>query len=245
VTEATEAPTADRIGTWTPLRRPAFRALWIASATSQLGTWMQTVGAQWFLTEREASATLIATVQTATGLPVLLLALPVGALADLLDRRRILIGSSVAACLVATVMTVLTGAGLLSPYGLLALTALLGTTQAVMMPTWQAVQPDLVPRAELPAAAALGGISINAGRALGPAIGGVLVAAGGPAWVFGLNAVSFVLEKSGISRSRLVYLRTTKGAEPSLSEAKALAPVFKMTIDQLAEELERIEGEEG
>ncbi|CAA9238900.1 MAG: Uncharacterized MFS-type transporter [uncultured Corynebacteriales bacterium] len=193
MTERTEAPSTDRVGTWTPLRRPAFRALWIASATSQLGTWMQTVGAQWFLTERDASATLIAMVQTATSLPVLLLALPVGALADLLDRRRILIGSSAAACLVATVMTVLTGAGLLSPYGLLALTALLGTTQAVLMPTWQAVQPDLVTRAELPAAAALGGISINAGRAIGPAIGGVLVAAGGPQWVFGLNALSFVL----------------------------------------------------
>lgn len=193
MTERTEAPSPAQVGTWTPLRRPAFRALWIANAASQLGTWMQTVGAQWFLTERDASATVIAAVQTATSLPVLLLALPAGVLADLVDRRRVLVGASAAACVVAVTMTVLTGGGLLSPYGLLALTALLGVTSALMMPTWQAVQPDLVPRAELTAAAALGGISLNAGRAIGPAIGGVLVAAGGPEWVFGVNAVSFVL----------------------------------------------------
>jgi MFS family permease len=193
VTERTEAPTPVQVGTWSPLRRPAFRALWIANATSQLGTWMQTVGAQWFLTEREAPATLIAAVQTATSLPVLLLALPFGVLADLVDRRRVMIGASAAAFCVAVAMTVLTGAGLLSSYGLLALTALLGVTQALMMPTWQAVQPDLVPRSELTAAAALGGISLNAGRAIGPAIGGVLISLGGPEWVFGVNAVSFVL----------------------------------------------------
>lgn len=193
MTERTEVPMPAQVGTWTPLRRPVFRALWIANATSQLGTWMQTVGAQWFLTERDASATLIATVQTATSLPVLLLALPVGVLADLVDRRRVIIAAAAAAAVVATVLTVLTGGGLLSPYGLLAMTALLGVTSAVMMPTWQAVQPDLVPRGEIAAAAALGGISLNAGRAIGPAIGGVLVAAGGPAWVFGVNAVTFVL----------------------------------------------------
>lgn len=192
MTERTGEPTSSQGGPWAPMRRPVFRALWTAQAASYVGTWMQTVGAQWFLTERSASATVVASVQTATSLPVLLLALPSGVLADLVDRRRLLIGATVAAAGLAVLLTTLTGAGLLSPAGLLALTALLGVTQAMTLPAWQAVQPELVPRSELPAAAALNGVSQNLARAVGPAIGGLIVAAAGTQWVFGLNAVSFV-----------------------------------------------------
>lgn len=180
------------VGTWAPLRRPVFRALWTAQAVSNVGTWMQTVGAQLFLTERSASATEVSLVQTATSLPVLLLALPSGVLADLLDRRRLLVAATATAALVGVALTVLTWTGRMTPAGLLALTALLGATTAVSLPASQAIQPELVPRSELPAAAALNGISQNIARAVGPAVGGVLVAAGGPEWVFALNAASFL-----------------------------------------------------
>ena len=218
--DRTEAPTAAQPGAWAPLRRPVFRALWIAQATSFLGTWMQTVGAQWFLTERSASATEIAAVQTATSLPVLLLALPSGVLADLVDRRRVLIGSTAAAALVAVVLTALTAADLLSSAGLLGLTALLGVTSALTIPAWQATQPELVPRSELPAAAALNGISMNIARAIGPAVGGLIVAAGGPAWVFALNAVSF-LAVAGVVAGRL------RPADPVRREAERLGAAMR------------------
>ena len=216
----TEAPSVAQPGPWAPLRRPVFRALWIAQATSFLGTWMQTVGAQWFLTERSASATEVAAVQTATSLPVLLLALPSGVLADLVDRRRVLIGSTVAAMLVAVALTGLTAADRLSSAGLLGLTALLGVTSALTIPAWQATQPELVPRAELPAAAALNGISMNIARAIGPAAGGLIVAAGGPAWVFGLNAVSF-LAVAGVVAGRL------RPADPVRREAERLGAAMR------------------
>ncbi|MFL6128369.1 MAG: MFS transporter [Mycobacteriales bacterium] len=218
--DRTEAPSRAGPGPWAPLRRPVFRALWIAQATSFLGTWMQTVGAQWFLTERSASATAVAAVQTATSLPVLLLALPSGVLADLVDRRRVLIGSTVAATAVAVLLTALTVADRLSSAGLLGLTALLGVTSALTIPAWQATQPELVPRDELPAAAALNGVSMNIARAIGPAVGGLIVAAGGPAWVFGLNAVSF-LAVAGVVAGRL------RPADPVRREAERLGAAMR------------------
>lgn len=220
MTERTERTVTARAGAWAPLRRPAFRALWIAQAVSFLGTWMQTVGAQWFLTERSASATVIALVQTATSLPVLLLALPSGVLADLVDRRRVLIGSTAAATVLAVALTALTAADRLSSAGLLGLTALLGVTAALTIPAWQAIQPELVPRAELPAAAALNGISMNIARAIGPAIGGLLVAAGGPEWVFGLNAVSFLTVS-------VVIARRLRPADPVRREAERLGGAMR------------------
>ena len=158
--------------------------------------------------------------QTATSLPVLLLALPSGVLADLVDRRRVLIGSTVAATLVAVVLTVLTAADRLSSAGLLGLTALLGVTTALTIPAWQAIQPELVPRTELAAAAALNGISMNIARAIGPAAGGLIVAAGGPAWVFGLNAVSF-LAVAGVVAGRL------RPADPVRREAERLGAAMR------------------
>jgi MFS family permease len=210
-------------GAWAPLRRPVFRALWTAQLASFLGTWMQTVGAQWFLTERSASATAVAAVQTATSLPVLLLALPAGVLADLVDRRRVLVGSTAAATVVAVLMTGLAVADRLSSAGLLGLTALLGVTSALTIPAWQAIQPELVPRDELAAAAALNGISMNIARAIGPAVAGLLVAAGGPAWVFGLNAVSF-LAVAGTVAGRL------RPADPVRREAERLGAALRAGV---------------
>jgi MFS family permease len=176
---------------WTPLRLfPVFRALWIAQFASNVGTWMQTVGAQWLLIDR--SPLLVSLVQTASSLPIVVLALPAGAWADLVDRRRLLLGAQFAMFLAATALAVTTFLGAPSPLLILALTFALGCGNAVAAPAWQAIQPDLVERAVLPQAAALNGLNMNVARAVGPAVGGFVVAAVGAGWVFALNAVSFV-----------------------------------------------------
>jgi MFS family permease len=178
--------------TWAPLSSPIYRALWIAQLVSNLGTWMQMVGAQWMLVGDPRAAILVPLVQTATTLPVMLLALPSGVLADLIDRRRLLIATQSAMAAGVGLLACLTGAGLTTPAVLLMLLFLIGCGQALTAPAWQAIQPDLVPREQIPAAAALGSISMNGARAVGPAVAGALVSLSGPTLVFALNAVSFV-----------------------------------------------------
>jgi MFS family permease len=176
---------------WAPLRVAAFRSLWLALLASNIGTWMQTVGAQWLLVENSGNDTLVAVVQTASTLPIVLLALPSGALADTLDRRRLLI--AVQSCLVGVgaLLTVLTLAGRMPPALLLTLTFALGAGQALTAPAWQAIIPELVPRPQLASASALGAVSMNLARAVGPAVAGILIARTGAGVVFALNTVSF------------------------------------------------------
>jgi MFS family permease len=166
--------------------------LWIAQFASNVGTWAQTVGAQWLMGDLGGGPLQIALVQTATTLPVFLLVLPAGALGDILDRRRLLlVGQSLMLCGAAG-LAVLTAADATTPDLLLALIGLVGVGQALSVPCFQAIQPELVERHEIPQAALLNGANANVARAVGPALGGVLVAAIGPAATFGLNAVSFV-----------------------------------------------------
>lgn len=177
---------------WAPLRIGVFRGLFIAALASNVGTWMQTVGAQWFLVETHASATAIALVQTASLSPTLILALFAGALADRVDRRRMLIAVQVYAVCAASILTVLAVAGLLTAASLLALLFAIGCAAALTTPVWQAIQPELVPREQIRAAASLSGITVDAARAIGPPIAGILVAEAGSAAVFAINAASFV-----------------------------------------------------
>ena len=177
--------------TWAPLASPIYRALWVAQFVSNLGTWMQTVGAQWMLVGDPRAPVLVPLMQTATTLPVMLLALPSGVLADLVDRRRLLLATQGAMAAGVAALATLTGAGLATPAVLLTLLFLIGCGQALTAPAWQAIQPDLVPREQIPAAAALGSMSVNGARAIGPAIAGALVSLSGPTLVFALNAVSF------------------------------------------------------
>ncbi|MCO8276915.1 MFS transporter [Actinoplanes sp. TRM 88003] len=165
--------------------------LWIAVLAGNVGTWMQTVGAQWLVVEEPDAATWTSLVQTVTMLPVLILALPAGAIADVLDRRRLLIAVQTALFLVGAGLTVLTTLGRMPPPLLLFFTFLLGVGQALTLPTWQAVIPEVVSRDELPAASALGAVNTNLARSAGPAVAGLLVAHIGPAAVFGLNAISY------------------------------------------------------
>jgi MFS family permease len=179
-------------GIWAPLRRPTFRALWIAAVVSNVGTWMHDTAAAWTMTGLSPSPIMVSLMQTATSLPFFLLALPAGALADVVDRRRMLLVTQAWMLAAATALAALAFAGAITPPGLLGLSFALGIGAAMNAPAWQAITPELVPRAELPAAVALGGISINVARAVGPALGGALVAAGGPGAVFLLNACSFL-----------------------------------------------------
>ena len=179
--------------TWSPLRNRVFRMLWLAVLGSQVGTWMQTVGAQWLLVDQPNAAALVSLVQTAGTLPVVLLALPAGVLADSLDRRRLLIWVQLFQLTVGVLLTGLTMAGQTTPALLLTLTFALGCGMAVTGPTYQAVVPELVPRHEIRSAAALGSLGVNLARAVGPALAGVLVAHVGVAAVFGINAATLLV----------------------------------------------------
>lgn len=186
---------------WAPIRYyPIFRALWIAQFASNVGTWMQTVGAQWLLVD--SSPLLVSLVQTAASLPIVALALPAGAWADLVDRRRLLLGAQFGMFVSASALAAATFLGAATPAVILTLTFLLGCGNAVASPAWQAIQPDLVERAVLPQAAALNGVNMNLARAVGPALGGVIVATAGAGWVFLLNAVSFVGIAAVVARWR-------------------------------------------
>jgi len=180
-----------QLSAWAPLGNRVYRDLFIAQLTSNIGTWMQSVAAQWFLVEQHSSDVIVALVQTASLGPTLLLGLFAGVLADLFDRRRLLILLQSYAVLVTLALAVLTYIGRLTPVSLLIFTVAIGCAGALTGPAWQAIQPEIVPREQIPAASMLGSVSGNAARAIGPAIGGVVVALAGVAAVFTINAVSF------------------------------------------------------
>jgi MFS family permease len=181
-----------RASALSPLLHPVFRALWIASVVSNIGSWMQDVGESWLMTSLTLSPLLVALVETAGSLPVVLAALPAGALADIVDRRRLLIVMQVWMLIVAAVMGFMALTGHMTTGRLLSLTFLLGIGSAVSNPVWQAITPELVPVEDLAAALSLGGVAVNIARAIGPAIGGLIIAASGPWVVFFINAVSFL-----------------------------------------------------
>jgi MFS family permease len=187
---------------WAPFSEGFFRALWVAQLVSNMGTWMQNVGAVWLMGSLGGSAFQIALVQTATMLPVFLVGVPAGALADVVDRRRLLMASQALMLAAAAVLAALTAAGHTTPAVLLALTFALGLGTALMLPAWQAIQPALVPRHQFSQAIMLNGVNMNAARALGPAVGGLIVAISGSAAVFAINAMSFLAVLVVIARWR-------------------------------------------
>lgn len=181
-----------RMSPWAPLHHPVFRALFVAQLASNIGTLMQSVASAWLMGDLGASPFLITLVPTAGMLPVLLVGVPAGALADIFDRRRLLIGGQIWMLACAGALAIMSFADIVTPASLLALTFGLGTGAALTFPAFQAIQPDLVPAHEFRQAFALGSLTFNVGRAVGPAIGGFVVAIAGAGWVFTLNAVSFL-----------------------------------------------------
>ncbi len=177
---------------WTPLLQPVFRALWVAALFSNIGSWMQDVAGAWLMTSLAPKPIMVALMQTASTMPVFLLSLPAGAMADVADRRKVLIFFQLWMTVGAAVLGLLTLGGLTTPLTLLVLTFALQMGGALSGPAWQAIVPELVPRADLPAAVALGAMGFNLSRAIGPALGGLVAAALGPGAVFLLNGLSFL-----------------------------------------------------
>lgn len=187
---------------WGPLSDGVFRSIWIAALISNVGTWMHDVSAGWLMTSMSAEPLMVALVQAATSLPMFLFALPAGALADIVDRRRLLLAAQTWMLLAAAALAGLAFVDAITPLRLLACTFALATGAALNAPTWQAVVPDLVPPNQLANALALNGVAINVARAVGPAIGGFIVAGFGAGAVFLLNSLSFVAVIAAIYRWR-------------------------------------------
>ncbi len=198
---------------WAPLRRPIFAALWVGVLVSGMGTWMQTLGAQWLLVDAPNAATVVALVQAANTLPVMLLALPAGVLADSFDKRWLLFAVQVYFLVTGVALLVLTLAGLMPPSLLLVFTFLLGAGAAVQLPAWQASTPELVPRDQIRSAARLEMVGINVARAAGPALAGLVVAHFGVPTVFALNALSVI--PLGIA---LLFWHRTRTETPRIRE---------------------------
>jgi MFS family permease len=176
---------------WRPLRTPTFRNLLIADVLSDVGTFMQSVGAAWLMISLNAGPIYVALTQTASALPFFVFALPAGAIGDIVDRRKLILYTEAWMLAVALALAVLTMSGWISPLLLLILTFALSAGDAFETPTWRAVLPELVKKEDLPAASALNGIEFNFARAVGPGLGGIVVAAAGVGTAFLLNAASF------------------------------------------------------
>jgi MFS family permease len=186
-----------------PLRDSStFRELWAANLVSNIGTWMQNVGGAWLMITLTPDALPVALMQTATTLPSLVLGLAAGSLADRVDRRKLLLTCQTWMLLCAALLAALTLLHLVNPWLLLGLTFALGIGSVLNAPTWSAIMPEVVSRPQVPAAISINGAGYNTSRAIGPAIGGFVVAAAGPATTFLLNAVSFLATVAVVFRWR-------------------------------------------
>jgi MFS family permease len=214
VTDVASAEAKSTDGVRHPLREPAFRAMWSANIISNIGVWMQNVGGAWLMTTLTSDALPVALMQTATTLPAFLVGLPAGSLADRVDRRRLLLISQGWMLCVISLLAVLTLLGAVNPWILLALTFALGIGSTLNGPTWSALLPDIVSRAQVPTAISMNSAGYNIARAVGPAIGGFVVAAFGPAATFVLNAVAFMGTLTLVFRFRAPpRIESEKGGE--------------------------------
>ncbi len=202
---------------WSPLKMPVFRLLWGTWVTANICMWMSDVAAAWMMSALTTTPIWVALVQTASTLPVFLLGLPSGALADILDRRRYFIVTQFWLAATAIALCVAVLFDLLTPPLLLALTFANGIGLAMRWPVFAALIPEIVPRHQLPAALALNGVAINASRIIGPLVAGALIASAGTAYVFVLNATLSVIAGFVIMRWRRDYVPSPLGRERLLS----------------------------
>lgn len=185
-----------------PLRHPAFRLIWTATLFANLGTLIQNVGAGWMMAELTPSHDMVALVQASTTLPIMVLAVAAGAFADNFERRKVMLAAQSFMAVISTILAFVGWMGWLGPWSLLCFTFLLGCGAAIHLPSWQASMRDLVPRDDLPAAITLNSMSFNLMRSVGPALGGIIVAAAGAPMAFALNAVSYLAVIYALARWR-------------------------------------------
>lgn len=221
---AASSTPASQVGSlWAPLKHPVFRSLWIATVVSNLGTAMQGVGAAWMLVELQAGPTLIALLQTASSLPIFLLGLPAGVLADLVDRRRLLIVANVWMIIVGIVLAGGVYSSLVGAHALIYLTFALGLGAALSAPAFQAIVPELAAGPLLAPAVSLNSLGVNIARTIGPALGGLMAAATGPEGVFVLNALSTVAVVLALLRWRRAEQALVLPAEHFFAAVRASA----------------------
>ncbi|GAA5508360.1 MFS transporter [Novipirellula caenicola] len=198
---------------WAPLQIPLYRAFWFASLASNLGTWIHEVGAGWLMASLDPSPEMVAAVRTVMAAPIIFLAIPVGVLGDRIDRRRMLIGTQFVLCACTATLASLTFSDMITAKLLLVFTFVIGLGMVVHVPIWQASIPELVPKTQLARAVALGSISFNLARAVGPALGGILIAMAGVWTAFAINALSF----AGVLTVLLSWKRTRRESSRGLS----------------------------
>ncbi len=188
----TDEPGTAPASPFAPFKHETFRAIWLASLSSNFGGLIQAVGAAWLMTSITDSASMVALVQASTALPIMLFSLTSGAIADSFDRRGVMLTAQTFMLAVAATLAVCAYSDLLSPWLLLTFTFLIGCGVALNNPSWQASVGDMIPRADLPAAVALNSVGFNLTRSVGPAIGGLIVATAGAAAAFAVNALSYL-----------------------------------------------------
>ncbi|CAN7626844.1 MFS transporter [Rhizobium sp. LjRoot98] len=200
-------------GSFAPLRQSVFAVLWAATVLGNTGSFMRDVASSWLMTDLSAAPAAVAMVQAAGTLPIFLLAIPAGVLSDILDRRKFLIAIQLLLASVSISLMLLSYMGMLSVSALIGLTFLGGIGAALMGPTWQAIVPELVPREDVKSAVALNSLGINIARSIGPAAGGLLLAAFGAAVTYGADVASYILVIAA-----LLWWPRAKNADDALSE---------------------------
>lgn len=175
---------------WRPFRHTSYTVIWTATVVSNVGYWMYSAASGWLMTSLDPSPLLVALVQVAASLPMCVLALPAGALADIVERRKSLIIGELAVAVFSIVLAMLVWIHFITPFSLLLLAVLIGSATAMNTPAWQAVVPQLVPKAELAPAVSANSAGVNLSRAVGPALGGAIISLYGIAAPFWVNAIS-------------------------------------------------------
>jgi MFS family permease len=185
-----EASSSVRVSPWTPFQYRIFTMLWVATVVSNIGGWMYSAASSWLMTSLNANPLAVSLVQAATSLPMFLFAAPAGALADIIDKRRFIIAVEILTTAVSAIFAALVSTDLVTPGTLLLFMFLISVLGALEAPAWQSIVPQLVPKQDLPPAVAANSVGVNISRAIGPALGGVIIVGFGIAAPFWLDAIS-------------------------------------------------------